>query len=44
VATDRSGNPWDMSPVPVPQHPGIDPAHAHFCLDKDLAIDPEYSS
>lgn len=43
AATDRSGNPWDIS-VDVPPAPGADPPHAHFCLDRNLAIDPPYSS
>jgi hypothetical protein len=39
-ATGGSGNPWDLSP---PQNPGINPP-AHFCLDYNLPIDPDYSS
>jgi hypothetical protein len=43
-ATDRSGNPWGISPAPIPQDPGVNPAHAHFCLDRNLPIDPDFSS
>ncbi len=44
AATDQSGNPWGISPAPIPQDAGINPAHAHFCLDKDLPSDPPFSS
>ncbi|WP_204343307.1 hypothetical protein [Micromonospora terminaliae] len=44
AATDRSGNPWDMSPLPTPEDPGINPATAHFCVDKNLARDPSHSN
>ncbi|MEE1929740.1 hypothetical protein V1J52_16360 [Streptomyces sp. TRM 70351] len=40
-ATGKSGNPWDMT---SPQSPSANPANAHFCVDRDLPSDPEYSS
>nr|AAT09807.1 NocE [Nocardia uniformis subsp. tsuyamanensis] len=41
-ATDRSGNPWDITAAP-PQNPGVNPGRAHFCLDRNLATDPSHS-
>lgn len=44
-ATDRSGNPWNMSAAAIPpQDPGHNPDSAHFCLDRDLPRDPSHSS
>ncbi|MFC4066946.1 golvesin C-terminal-like domain-containing protein [Actinoplanes subglobosus] len=42
-ATDKSGNPWDMTAVP-PADPNVNPRTAHFCVDANLASDPDYSS
>jgi hypothetical protein len=41
--TDRSGNPWNISPTEL-QDAGVNPAHAHFCENKNDPIDPAYSS
>ncbi|BCB88663.1 golvesin C-terminal-like domain-containing protein [Phytohabitans suffuscus] len=43
-ATDRSGNPWDMSPLPWPDDPGVNPDDASFCLDRSIPRDPSHSS
>lgn len=43
AATDKSGNPWDMTAIP-PAAPAVNPADAHFCVDRNLARDPDYSS
>jgi hypothetical protein len=43
-ATDRSGNPWDMSTAPIPEDPGKNPDHAHFCVDRNIPRDPSHSS
>lgn len=37
--TGRSGNPWGMTAGL--NAPGTDPDKAHFCLDKDLGVDPD---
>jgi hypothetical protein len=41
--TDRSGNPWNISPTRL-QDAGVDPAHAHFCTNINDPIDSAYSS
>lgn len=33
AATGQSGNPWNISPMPVPDPPDVNPQHAHFCVD-----------
>jgi hypothetical protein len=43
-STDQSGNPWGISPLPVPQDAGINPARAHFCVDKTIPIDQAFSA
>ncbi|WP_019813823.1 golvesin C-terminal-like domain-containing protein [Saccharomonospora saliphila] len=40
TATARSGNPWDMT---ISMDPGANPENGHFCVDRDLPIDPRYS-
>ncbi|MEV4810225.1 hypothetical protein [Micromonospora avicenniae] len=41
--TDKSGNPWDITAFPL-EDPGVNPSEAHFCVDRNLAYDPDYSS
>lgn len=40
TATGRSGNPWTMG---ADDGPAANPSRAHFCLDKNLPTDPDYS-
>lgn len=42
-ATDRSGNPWDMSAADPTQGAGYNPGSGHFCLDRSLPSDPSHS-
>lgn len=44
AATDRSGNPWDLSAADPTQGADENPAHGHFCLDKNLPSDDPWSS
>jgi hypothetical protein len=44
AATQRSGNPWDLSAADPTQGAGEDPSTGHFCLDKDLPSDDAWSS
>ncbi|WP_134130273.1 golvesin C-terminal-like domain-containing protein [Kribbella pratensis] len=37
--TGRSGNPWGL--FAGLNAPGVDPASVHFCIDKDLGVDPD---
>ncbi|OLZ60357.1 hypothetical protein BS330_08525 [Amycolatopsis keratiniphila subsp. nogabecina] len=41
--TGQNGNPWGMTPVPIPEDPGIAPASATFCLDSRITPDPSHS-
>ncbi|MCM3553505.1 hypothetical protein M3697_00015 [Janibacter melonis] len=42
-ATDRSGNPWDLSAANPLQGADDNPG-GHFCLDKNLPADGPWSS
>jgi hypothetical protein len=37
--TGRSGNPWGLTAGL--NSPGVDPDSVHFCVNKDLGVDPE---
>ncbi|WP_229789890.1 golvesin C-terminal-like domain-containing protein [Pilimelia terevasa] len=43
AATDRSGNPWDLSAADPTQNANENPS-GHFCLDKKLPTDDPWSS
>ncbi|TDC43606.1 hypothetical protein [Micromonospora sp. KC213] len=43
ATTNKSGNPWDITALP-PADPHVNPSRVHFCVDRNLTGDPDYSS